>query len=132
MNCGQSIKGKVMIADDHDDSRIMLAVLLESEGWQITEASNGKEALEKILQEQPHVLVLDNRMPELTGTQLYQILREQGISTPVVLITAFGDLNELAASLGIRYYLPKPIDFERVVAAIESAYADSQKLITME
>ena len=128
MNCTQPTKGKIMIADDHDDSRMMLAFLLESEGWQITEASNGKEALEKVLQEQPHVLVLDNRMPEITGTQLYQILREQGISTPVVLITAFGDLNELAASFGIRYYLPKPIDFERVVAVIESAYADYQKL----
>lgn len=117
-------RGKLLIADDDDDSRMMLAFLLEDEGWQITEARDGKEALEKVLQQQPDVLILDNRMPELTGTEVYRRIRERGINIPVVLITAFSDLEELASSLGVRYYLRKPLDFPEVLAKIESAYVE--------
>lgn len=117
-------KGKLLIADDDDDSRMMLAFLLEDEGWQVAEARNGKEAVEKVLQQQPDVLILDNRMPELTGAEVYQRIREKGSNIPVVLITAFSDLEELASSLGVRYYLRKPLDFPEVLAKIESAYLE--------
>ncbi|HEY9852430.1 MAG TPA: response regulator [Leptolyngbyaceae cyanobacterium] len=119
-------KGKVLIADDDEDSRIMLAFLLQDEGWQIAEASNGKEALEKVVEEKPNVIILDNRMPELTGSEVYQQLRKRGVNIPVVFVTAFSDLEELASSLGIRYYLRKPIDFIEVLAAIESACAENR------
>lgn len=119
-------KGKVLIADDDEDSRIMLAFLLQDEGWLIAEASNGKEALEKVMEEKPNVIILDNRMPELTGSEVYQQLRKRGVNIPVVFVTAFSDLEELASSLGIRYYLRKPIDFIEVLAAIESACAENR------
>lgn len=118
-------KGKVLIVDDDEDSRIMLAFLLQDEGWQIAEACNGREGLEKVAQEKPNIIILDNRMPELTGAEVYQHLRKMGNNIPVLFITAFGDLEELASSLGIRYYLRKPIDFVEVIAKIESAYAEN-------
>ncbi|MBD2181421.1 response regulator [Planktothrix sp. FACHB-1355] len=127
MNQGYPLNRKVLIADDDDDSRTMLAFLLESEGWQIAEARNGKEALEKLTEECPQVLILDNRMPELTGAEVYQHIQQEGIKIPVVLMTAFSDLEELASSLGIRYYLPKPVDVPLVLATVESAYAEYQK-----
>ncbi len=119
-------KGKVLIADDDEDSRLMLAFLLQDEGWQIAEASNGKEALEKVIEEKPNVIILDNRMPELTGSEVYQQLQKKGVNIPVVFVTAFSDLEELASSLGIRYYLRKPIDFIEVLAALESACAENR------
>lgn len=127
MNQGYPLNRKVLIADDDDDSRTMLAFLLESEGWQISEARNGKEALEKLTEECPQVLILDNRMPELTGAEVYQHIQQKGIKITVVLMTAFSDLEELASSLGIRYYLPKPVDVPLVLATVESAYGEYQK-----
>ncbi|MFB2917650.1 MULTISPECIES: response regulator [Aerosakkonema] len=127
MNQGYPLNRKVLIADDDDDSRTMLAFLLESEGWQIVEARNGKEALEKLTEECPQVLILDNRMPELTGAEVYQYIQQAGIKITVVLMTAFSDLEELASSLGIRYYLPKPVDVPLILATVESAYAEYQK-----
>ena len=126
MNEQNLTRGKVLIADDDDDSRIMLSFLLEDEGWEVAEARDGKEALEKLVEEKPHVLVLDNRMPELTGAMVYEQLRSKGINIPVVLITAFSDLDELASSLGIRYFLRKPIDFLEVLATIQLAYEESK------
>lgn len=125
MKDDKSVKRKVLIADDDEDSRIMLAFLLQDEGWQIAEARNGKEALEKVVQEKPNIIILDNRMPELTGVEVYQHLQKTGNNIPVVLITAFGDLEELASAFGIRYYLKKPIDFMEVLAKIESAYTEN-------
>ncbi len=116
-------KGKILIADDDDDCRFMLALLLESEGWQALEARDGKEAIEKVLTEQPQVLILDNRMPELTGAEVYQQLQAQGINLAVILATAHGDLEQLASSLGVTYFINKPFDIPELLCQIESAYA---------
>jgi two-component system, response regulator, stage 0 sporulation protein F len=118
-------KRKVLIADDDDDSRTMLALLLEHEGWEVREARNGQEALEKVTQEQPDVLILDNRMPELTGVEVYQQLQERGIKLAVVLATAYGYLEELASSLGITYFITKPFDLDKLLNIVESAYQSS-------
>lgn len=115
---------KILIADDDDDSRIMLSFVLEQEGWEVSEARDGKEALEKVIQDQPDVLVLDNRMPELTGAEVYQRLKAEGVNLGVVLATAYGDLNELASSLNIAHFVSKPFDFPELLACIESAYND--------
>jgi two-component system response regulator (stage 0 sporulation protein F) len=112
---------KVVIADDDEDSRMLLAFLLEEEGWLVEQAKNGKEAIEKVVQEKPHLLILDNRMPELTGTEVYQHLQGQKIDVTTVLVTAYGDIEELASSLGIVHFLRKPIDISELFIVIESA-----------
>ncbi|GAB1539684.1 hypothetical protein NUACC21_23510 [Scytonema sp. NUACC21] len=121
MNNKNTAKGKVLIADDDDDSRVMLAFLLEEEGWEVNEAKNGKEALEKVIKEQPDLLILDNRMPELTGTEVYQQLQEEGIKLTVILATAYDSLEELASSLGISHFISKPYDIPKLLKIIESA-----------
>lgn len=115
---------KILIADDDEDSRVLLTFVLEQEGWDVAEARNGREALEKALQYQPDVLVLDNRMPELTGTEVYQRLKAEGVNLGVVLATAYGELAELAASLNIAHFISKPFDIPELLACIESAYQD--------
>jgi len=118
---------KILIADDDDDSRIMLSFILEQEGWDVSEARNGQEALEKVMQDHPHVLVLDNRMPELTGAEVYQRLKEAGVKLGVVFATAYEDLNGLAQGLNIVHYVRKPFDIPELIACIESAYSDLQR-----
>ncbi|BAY32609.1 response regulator receiver domain protein [Nostoc carneum NIES-2107] len=118
-------KRKLVIADDDSDSRTMLAFLLEQEGWEVREAKDGKEALEQVLTQQPDLLILDNRMPELTGAEVYQNLQARGIKLAVVLVTAYNHVDELASSLGISYFVNKPYDITKLLTTIESAYENS-------
>ncbi|MBD2533501.1 response regulator [Nostoc flagelliforme FACHB-838] len=117
-------KRKVVIADDDEDSRMLLAFLLE-EGWIVEQAKDGKEAIAKIAQGKPNLLILDNRMPELTGIEVYQQLKAQKIDLPIVLVTAYGDIEELASSLNIEYFIRKPVDLAKLLIMIESAYETS-------
>lgn len=125
MNINNPVKGKILIADDDDDNRILLSFLIQSEGWEVIEAQDGQEALEKAIKEQPNILLLDNRMPKLTGTKVYETLCEQGMKIPVILLTAYADVQELADSLGICSYLNKPYDLSRLMAMIDKCYEES-------
>lgn len=125
MNINNPVKGKILIADDDDDNRILLSFLIQSEGWEVIEAQDGQEALEKAMKEQPNILLLDNRMPKLTGTKVYEKLCEQGMKIPVILLTAYADVQELADSLGICSYLNKPYDLSRLMAMIDKCYEES-------
>lgn len=116
----------ILVADDNDDNRLMLSFLLQEEGWKVLEASDGQEALEKVLKEEPGVLILDNRMPELTGTEVYKILKNKDTKTAIILATAYGDLEELAESLGIQHFITKPFDIPELIDLIEAAYAARQ------
>lgn len=127
MNNPNTRMRKVVIADDDVDSRTMLALILEEEGWEVKEAKDGKEAIETTLKEKPDLLILDNRMPELTGVEVYQQLQLEGIKQTVVLATGYGDLKELALSLGITYFISKPFDIFELLQIIESAYESSLK-----
>jgi len=126
MNNQNLARGKVLIADDDDDSRIMLSFILQEEGWEVSEACNGKEALEKVIEDQPDLLILDNRMPELTGVEVYQHLQTEGINIAVVLATAHGYLDELASSLGVTHFINKPYEIPKLLKIVESAYATSR------
>ncbi|BAY80144.1 two-component response regulator (plasmid) [Nostoc linckia NIES-25] len=123
------VKRRVLIADDDNDSRVLLAFLLEQEGWEVKQAKDGKEALEKVFQEQPDLLILDHRMPEYTGSEVYQHLQRRGISLTIVLVTAYGYLEELSSSLGISYFVSKPFDIPDLLHIVESAYKKSLELV---
>jgi two-component system response regulator (stage 0 sporulation protein F) len=116
---------KIVIADDDDDSREMLAFLLEEEGWEVKQAKDGKEALETVVKYQPHLLILDNRMPELTGVEVYQQLQQQGINLAVIFATAYNYSEELASSLGISHWVTKPYDIPNLLETIESVWENS-------
>lgn len=118
-------KRQVLIADDDDDSRAMLAFLLEEEGWNVREARDGLEALEELVNQPPDLLILDNRMPQLTGIEVYKQIRKLGVNLTVILVTAYGHVEELATSVGISYSVSKPYDITELLNIIETAYENS-------
>jgi len=86
----------VFIADDETHTRTSLTFILESIGYIVTGAADGREALDKILalRESSHpvdLLVLDIEMPGLTGWQLLGVLKEKNIILPTIIITGFSD-----------------------------------------
>lgn len=117
-------KLRILIADDEDDTRHLLRAILEARGWDVLEASDGQQAFEMIIDEMPDVALVDNRMPARTGTEVYRQIRKGDILTPVVLMTAASRVSEVARSIGLRHFLPKPFSPMDVVSALEQAIAE--------
>ncbi|HEY9799231.1 MAG TPA: response regulator [Leptolyngbyaceae cyanobacterium] len=120
-------KLKALIADDEDSNQICLTVALEKEGWEVKQAKDGQEAIEKVLAWQPDLLILDNQMPKLTGAEVYQYLQLQRIKLAVVMISGDSKLEKIASDLGIAYYLQRPFDMAEFIQTINSAYENFLK-----
>jgi two-component system response regulator (stage 0 sporulation protein F) len=114
-------KGTVLIADDDDLLREAFVSILEFDGWRTMEARDGKEALDKVLQSQIDVMILDQRMPEMTGKEVYQFMQLAKLTIPVVLITATADIADLAVELGITCYLAKPVRMQVLLDTVQRA-----------
>ncbi len=84
--------GKVLIAEDNNDFRELLSMLLASLGYTVTEATNGLEAIEKAVSGRPDLILMDLRMPKLGGLQATKRLKENPITKeiPIVICTAVG------------------------------------------
>jgi CheY-like chemotaxis protein len=83
--------GRVLVVDDEDDIRNMLAIVLAAEGWQVDEAAGGEEALARCEAEEHDVVVLDLRMPGMSGLDVAHRLAEREYDTHMVLFSAYVD-----------------------------------------
>ncbi len=79
----------VLLAEDDEDIRFMVAALLGRRGWTVTTTVNGQQALDVLASEHFDVMVLDQNMPPVSGIEVAQHRRAVGDLTPIVLFTAF-------------------------------------------
>jgi signal transduction histidine kinase/DNA-binding response OmpR family regulator len=81
---------RVLVVEDEADMRQLLRRMLEQAGWAVTEAANGYEALARLAEDRPHLILLDLLMPEMDGFAFVEALRQQDAwrSIPVVVVTA--------------------------------------------
>ena len=102
----------ILIADDYDDNRELLRLILETEGFRIREARNGREALDAALAEAPTVALIDLSMPALDGWGLLREMRadERTRAVPCVAVTAFAANQDRLRALeaGFDAYISKP------------------------
>jgi len=112
---------KFLVVDDDDTLRACIVELISLEGWEVVEARSGRETLEKVMSEKPNLLLLDNRMPELTGTEAYKELRRQGLNLPVILITAASEIEQLSKDFGIKCFLGKPFGIDELIQMVDHA-----------
>jgi class 3 adenylate cyclase len=112
-----TIPGNLLIVDDNEDNRIVLARRLEKQGYQISAAQNGREALDVLDRGEFDLILLDIMMPEMNGYQVLECLKADGRlrSIPVIVISAVDELDSVVRciELGAEDYLTKP--FNRVV-----------------
>lgn len=114
---------KVLIVDDEEDLRDILASYIESIGYSYDEAENGRSALEKIEKESFSLILSDIHMPEMTGIQLLQKIREHKNPVPFIFISSYcaNDTSIEAMKLGAYDYLEKPFKPSIVKALIKEA-----------
>ena len=110
----------VLVVEDHADLREMLAVLLESEGFQVQTASNGVEALTAMHEVRPSVILLDLMMPVMSGDEFRrrQLAEPDYKDVPVICMTAAHDGPQRAKRIHATQYFQKPVDFDRLISAV--------------
>ena len=120
---------KVLVVEDEVDSRDVLAKLLERHGHRVACAENGRQALRRLLNDTPDVVILDVRMPELDGIGLLEVLRSylRWHDLPVFLLTAHATDAEIARAeqLGVRRIFRKAgFHLADLAAAVAEAVGD--------
>lgn len=114
---------RVLVADDSETILLLLRRRLEMAGYEVTSAADGQEVVEKVKGDgdKPDVLLLDAMMPRKSGIDALRELREAGIDTPALIVSAHQNKGEAGApeDLEVSGYLQKPIDFEDLLARVE-------------
>ncbi len=112
----------ILIVDDDDDGREMVATILLGQGFEVEECSRGKEALEKLKTYQPALVLLDIMMPEMSG---YDVLihmkqRPETQNIPVIMLTAKDTLEDhmTGYQYGADYYISKPFTTAQLLRGI--------------
>jgi two-component system chemotaxis response regulator CheY len=120
----------VLVVDDDPDILDAICDILEVERYRVARARNGVEALERVAEERPAIILLDLMMPVMDGVTFAHALRQRpvGGNVPILVISADGNPAR-AASVGARGYLAKPFDIDALlghVAAIAVREGDER------
>ncbi|HIF9445886.1 TPA: response regulator [Photobacterium damselae] len=119
---------KVLLVDDDTELTALLHDILEMEGFEVEQANNGEQGLEKI-NASIDLVLLDVMMPKMNGTEMLRRLREK-YSTPVLMLTAKGDEIDrvVGLELGADDYLPKPFSDRELLARMRAILRRTQAL----
>lgn len=117
------MRPQVFLVDDDDAYRRSLRFLLESSGYPVRDFGSAEAFLEEYRAEMPGCLLLDLRMPGLSGIELQERLRHEGVELPIIFITGHGDVpvSVQAMKAGALDFLEKPFDDAQLVERIREA-----------
>jgi two-component system KDP operon response regulator KdpE len=113
---------KVLVIDDEPPIRKLLRMGLSTQGYEILEASNGKTALELLVQN-PALVILDLGLPDIQGHELLRTIRSRNEAVPIVVLSSRGDEagKVQALDLGADDYLTKPFGMDELLARLRAA-----------
>jgi PAS domain S-box-containing protein len=133
----QGEKRKILVVDDRWENRAVITKMLEPLGFDLVEASNGQEGLEKAIEIQPHLIIADLMMPTMDGFELTKQLRQlPEFQTTTVIATSasvFEGDRQKSREFGCNDFLPKPVQAEELLKIIEESldliwiFADNPK-----
>jgi len=118
-------RGFVLVVDDEEQNRSLLRDPLEARGYEIAEAENGLQALEKVAARPPDVILLDLMMPKMDGFEVCRRLKKdvKTAHIPILIVTALSDRKErlMGIEAGANDFLNKPIDMQDVILRVGNA-----------
>lgn len=114
---------KILIAEDELDPQYIMAKRFAEEGFQVLTAQDGREAIDKIRQESPDIIILDLMMPKVDGFGVLRYLRENVSPSkwqPVIIVSARRDLENFTEDFFSQsdYYIPKPCKLKDIMEAV--------------
>lgn len=120
-------KGKILIVDDEPINLEFFDVMLSNLGFKIEKAADGEEALQKVVETDPDLIILDNIMPRLTGWEVTKKLKQDKEfrkyrQTPIIMFSAMDEVKDKIGGLelGVDDYITKPFNFSEVLARIRA------------
>jgi CheY-like chemotaxis protein len=126
----QTVTEKILVVDDSDDTREMMAKLLELESFTVVTAEDGCAGLDAAASERPDLIITDINMPNLNGIEMIRMLRKQPEfgRVPILAITAYGSsVADEAIEAGADRATTKPIEFETLIDGIKQLLGQSNK-----
>jgi len=132
----EAVAGRVLVVDDQDSNRMLLRDLLESQGHEVSEAVDGTEALHRIAETAPDVVLLDVGMPGMDGFEVCRRIKADPstASIPVLLVTALSQRDQrlLGIGAGANDYITKPIDKSDLSLRVRNAIRMRQLYMEVE
>ena len=112
----------VLVIDDDDSLRDTISLMLEKEGFRALQASDGKTGLDQALTARPNLILVDLRMPGMSGVEVCKQLRAAGVKTPLMVLSAIGDEMDkvLLLEIGADDYVVKPFGTRELLARIRA------------
>jgi CheY-like chemotaxis protein len=108
---------KVLVVEDYNDVRRMMIIMLRHGGFDVIEATDGYDAVEKAVEERPDMIFMDLAMPLLDGLSATKAIRanDELAHVPIIAITAYHDFyHDKALRAGCNEVIQKPIDFDQL------------------
>jgi two-component system, OmpR family, alkaline phosphatase synthesis response regulator PhoP len=118
-----TVNGKILIVDDEDDIRELLLAYLEKEGYQVSQAADGQEALKVARESSPDVVILDIMLPKMSGLEVLSTLRHESDVYVIMLTARAEEVDKLVGlNMGADDYLTKPFSPRELVARVNAAF----------
>lgn len=109
---------QLLVVDDQAGIRALLKEIFRREGYEVLEAKDAEEGLSVLSEASDTIglILLDVKLPGMNGIDLLRQLRNNGLDIPVVLMTAYGEVEQLedAKQLGVKDFFPKPFDIDEI------------------
>jgi len=115
-----AVRPRVLVAENHDDTREMLRVVLERGGCDVLEAADGEEAVRLAESAQPDLVLLDRSLPRLDGLAVLRRVRERAVRVPVIFLSGHAEplARSAAFEAGCDDYLVKPVGLDRLTSVV--------------
>ena len=126
MSKTRSLKTTILVAEDNEDNRFIMKILLEMRGYKVVTAANGHEAIANAEHERPDLILMDLRMPLLNGLAATRQLRQHADARlrqiPVIALSAYDPAQHRAVAIaaGCNDYVTKPIDYDGLEKLIDA------------
>lgn len=116
----------ILVVEDEEGIRSFMRAYLESEGFKVLEASNGKEGLDALAKEKPDLIITDIMMPVMDGIEFFKEVRKlpETKELPVIMLTVKDEFSDIkyAYLLGVEEYITKPFDPSLLVNRIKQVF----------
>lgn len=118
----------ILLVEDKHELRRMLKTALEAEGYAVTEAADGEEGAQKVRSNQFALILSDLKLPRRSGLEVLQAAREHAPNAPVVIMTAYGSIEEAVKAMkdGAYDFIQKPLDLSHLMLLLRRAISQQQ------
>jgi DNA-binding response OmpR family regulator len=118
----KTIREKILVVEDDQLVRDMIVETLKRSGYRVLEAEDGTTALQRVQEDAPDLAIMDVRMPKMGGMAALEIIRQRGYSTPVLILSGRGEVDDRLQGLGLGAddYMVKPFDHRELLARVKA------------